>query len=232
MNDSSLPKIRAVTFDMDGLMFNTEDLYDVVGDQLLVRRGQRFTRELKLKMMGLPGDKAFAVMIRECGLDDSVAALQDESRRLFAELLPKEIRMMPGLEELLTRIEAAGLPKAVATSSHIAFAQVALSSFELMPRFSFVLTAESVQQGKPHPEVYQLAARRHGVAVDQMLVLEDSVIGSTAAAAAGAFVIAVPTEHSQGQDFSHVDRTVNSLTDPFIEKLISHAGQRHGKCPP
>ena len=68
--------IKAVVFDMDGLMFNTEHLYDQVGDAILKKRGQRFTRELKLSMMGLPGKDAFEVMIDRCGLDDSVEQLQ------------------------------------------------------------------------------------------------------------------------------------------------------------
>ena len=62
------PKIQAVTFDMDGLMFNTEDLYDIVGEKLLNRRGQSFTSELKMAMMGLPGTDAFAVMIERLSL--------------------------------------------------------------------------------------------------------------------------------------------------------------------
>ena len=57
------PKIEAVIFDMDGLMFNTEDIYNVVGDTILESRGHKFTLELKLLMMGLPGIKAFQVMI-------------------------------------------------------------------------------------------------------------------------------------------------------------------------
>ncbi|MDB4766322.1 HAD-IA family hydrolase [bacterium] len=213
-------KIAAVIFDMDGLMFNTEDLYNVVGDALLEPRGHKFTRELKLLMMGLPGKKAFQVMIDHCQLQDSISTLEAESAEMFADLLPREIRPMRGLMKLLDRLEHNDIPKAVATSSHQRFANIALSQFDLIPRFEFVLTAESVTNGKPHPDVYLLAAKRMGLQPSQLLVLEDSVTGSKAGVAAGANVIAIPTEHSAGMDYSHVDLMATSLEDPIIWQTI------------
>ena len=212
--------IAAVIFDMDGLMFNTEDLYNVVGDALLKPRGHEFTRELKLLMMGLPGNKAFEVMINHCQLQDSADALVAESAKLFADLLPREIRPMRGLMKLLDRLERNKIPKAVATSSHQRFANIALSQFDLIPRFEFVLTAESVVNGKPHPDVYLLAAKRMALQPSQLLVLEDSVTGSRAGVAAGANVIAVPTEHSAHCDYSHVAHVATSLEDPIIWETI------------
>ena len=201
-------------------MFNTEDLYNVVGDALLEPRGHEFTRELKLLMMGLPGKKAFQVMIDHCQLQDSIDTLEAESAELFAELLPREIRPLRGLMELLDKLELNNIPKAVATSSHQRFANIALSQFDLIPRFEFILTAESVTNGKPHPDVYLLAAKRMGLAPSQLLVLEDSVTGSRAAVAAGANVIAIPTEHSAEMDYSHVDHIATSLEDSIIWETI------------
>ena len=201
-------------------MFNTEDLYNLVGDALLKPRGHEFTRELKLLMMGLPGKKAFQVMIDHCQLQDSIDTLEAESTELFADLLPREIRPMRGLMKLLDKLESNKIPKAVATSSHQRFANIALSQFDLIPRFDFILTAESVTNGKPHPDVYLLAAQRLGLEPLQLLVLEDSVIGSKAGVAAGANVIAVPTEHSVGMDYSHVDHVASSLEDPIIWATI------------
>jgi pseudouridine-5'-monophosphatase len=205
---------------MDGLMFNTEDLYDRVGEILLQRRGQRFSRELKLMMMGRPGPSAFDIMIGECNLDDSAESLQKEADQIFQDMLPAEIKTMPGLEKLLDTLDQRKIPKAVATSSHRKFAQRALGFFDLEPRFEFVLTCEDVVNGKPHPEIYLTAARRLDVLPDQMLVLEDSLFGTQAAIAAGAFTIAVPTVHSHGVDFGHVDHVATTLADPAIFKLF------------
>ena len=211
---------QAVAFDMDGLMFNTEDLYDEVGDILLQQHGQRFTRELKLEMMGRPGQEALTIMKQRCNLPQSVDDLREEVKQIFAELLPGRIEMMPGLVELLDFLEQHKIPKCVATSSHRQFATVALGSFDLEPRFEFVLTSDDVVNGKPDPEVYLAAARKLGIEATQMLVLEDSAIGSRAAVAAGAFTIAVPTSHSAGSDFSHVGYVADSLLDPTIQNLL------------
>ena len=197
-------------------MFNTEDLYNLAGEQLLAPRGHEFTRELKLAMMGLPGEEAFSVMIRHCGLDDSVAQLKEETDQIFQSLLPERIEMMPGLQTLLDAIDNAGLPRAVATSSHRNFADRALGHFNLKPGFQFVLTGDDVTKGKPDPEVYLTASNKLGVPPEAILVLEDSVFGSTAAVAAGAFTVAVPTEFSRDQDYSHTDAVVDRLDSPEV----------------
>ena len=111
------PRPQAVVFDLDGLMFNTEDLYDDVGEILLQRRGFHFSPELKRKMMGLPGPKSLQVMVDHHGLSDTPDRLQAESDEIFAGLLPQHVAPMPGLIELLDALEAAGIPKGIATSS-------------------------------------------------------------------------------------------------------------------
>lgn len=212
---------------MDGLMFNTEDLYDLAGQELLQRRGQKFTRELKLEMMGLPGVDAFAIMIDRCDLDDSVVQLQQETDEIFQSLVPEKIETMPGLRLLLDAIDSAGLPRAVATSSHRMFADRALGHFGLRDGFRFVLTAEDVVRGKPNPEIYLTAADKLGVQPESMLVLEDSVFGSRAAVAAGAFTVAVPTEYSRDQDYSHTNVVVDRLDSPNVLRWV-----KAGKLPP
>ncbi len=201
-------------------MFNTEDLYDIVGEQLLNRRGQSFTSELKMAMMGLPGPQAFAVMKECCGLDDSIEALATECEEMFVDLLPARIELMPGLETLLELLESADVPKAIATSSHLKFAERALGIFDLQPRFEFVLTSESVERGKPHPDVYLLAASRLGVQPENMLVLEDSVHGSSAAIEAGVTTIAVPSRRVDSTQFGSVYAICDRLDDSTVLDLI------------
>ena len=213
--------IQAVVFDMDGLMFNTEDIYDIVGVEILKDRGHEFTQELKHKMMGLPGIKALEVMKQHCNLPDDVAQLKIESEVVFRDLLPHKIEMLPGLSDLLDGLEQRGLPKAVATSSERQFAELALGSFGLMPRFEFVLTADDVINGKPAPDIYLESARRLGVEIQNVLVLEDSFIGSTAAATAGALTVAVPGSHSSEQNFDHVDYVVDRLDSEVILMLLN-----------
>ncbi|HYO26486.1 MAG TPA: HAD-IA family hydrolase [Lacipirellulaceae bacterium] len=210
------PPIRAVTFDLDGLMFNSEELYQEVGATLLARRGKQITGELLNQMMGRQAHAALGVMIQWHGLAESPAQLEAESAEIFVDLLPARLRPMPGLLDLLAALERAGVPKAIATSSGRTFVDRALGLFELAPRFAFILTAEDVAHGKPAPDVYLLAADRHRIAPHEMLVLEDSQNGCRAAVAAGAVTVAVPHGQSTTHEFPGVAFEASSLADPRI----------------
>ena len=211
----------AVVFDMDGLMFNTEDVYYQVGCELLRRRGREFTKELSDAMMGRPPQPSFELMIQWHSLTDTWQQLSAESEQVFVELLDGRLAPMDGLLDLLDRLECAGLPKAICTSSSRNVLTAVLSRMEMEPRFQFTLTAEDIVCGKPHPEIYLKAAGRFGIRPDQMLVLEDSQTGCRSAAAAGAYVVAVPGEHSRNQDFGVADLVVDSLADPRLYDVLN-----------
>jgi HAD superfamily hydrolase (TIGR01509 family) len=212
--------LRAVVFDMDGLMFNTEDVYTVAGSELLGRRGRQFTAELKDAMMGLPPEASFRLMIQWHSLQEDWQTLARESNDIFLGLLGDRLQVMPGLMPLLAALERAGVPKAIATSSGRQLTDACLTPFDLPRRFQFILTSADIVRGKPDPEVYQLAARRFGVPPAEMLVLEDSQNGCRAAAAAGAFTVAVPGEHSRRHDFSSANLLLQSLADPRLYAVL------------
>jgi HAD superfamily hydrolase (TIGR01509 family) len=212
--------MRAVTFDMDGLMFNTEDVYTLAGTELLARRGRLFTSEVKDAMMGRPPRAAFEAVIELLDLDEPWENLAAESDEIFLGLLPAHMATMPGLLELLSALEQAGIPKAIATSSGRRLADVCLSAFQLAPRFNFILTSENITRGKPDPEIYLLAAERFGVPPTEMLVLEDSQTGCRAAAASGAFTVAVPGEHSRSHDFSVANLVIKGLGDRRLYDVL------------
>ncbi len=215
--------MRTVVFDMDGLMFNTEDVYTDVGSQLLGRRGREFTPELKNEMMGLRPQPAFEAMIRCCRLTEAWQTLAAESNRLFLDILADRLAPLPGLMELLGALERAAIPKAVGTSSGRELVAACLDAFDLGARFQFILTAEDIVNGKPHPEIYLTAARRFGVSPAEMAVLEDSQNGCMAAAAAGAFTVAVPGEHSRQHDFRTASLVVDSLAAPRLYEALGIA---------
>lgn len=215
-------QIRAVAFDMDGLIFNTEEVFNIAATQMVVdRRGLEMPPTLFKSMMGRRAAESIGVMKSMCGLSDSIDDLQVEAWDLFFKLLEDQLQTMPGLYELLQHLEHCGIPKAVATSSPRTYLDKVMARFDLLPRFEFALTAEDVVLGKPNPEIYLKAAAQLGVAPEEMLVLEDSETGSRAAAAAGAFIISVPHALSRDQDFSVAKRIASRLNDPLIMDLLA-----------
>jgi len=208
--------IRAVVFDLDGLMFNTEDLYQQVGSEILRRRGHRFESDLLDRMMGRPGQIALQIMIDWHHLPDTVEQLQEETDTIFDEILDDGLQPMPGLLKLLGALEEEGFPKAIATSSRRQFVDQILPRYDLEARFDFVLTSENVKNGKPDPEIYLLAAERLTLLPDQIMVLEDSENGCRAAMAAGTFAVAVPGGQSRTHNFEGAAIVADGLVDRRI----------------
>jgi HAD superfamily hydrolase (TIGR01509 family) len=213
--------IRAVVFDMDGLMLNTEEVYVEADRELLRRRRIELTKQLNNEMMGLRPQATFELMIHRCGLRETWQELAEERARLFVGMLPGRLSPMPGLMPFLDALERSGIPKAIATSTDRKLAEISLAPFDLAKRFRIILTAEDVTNGKPHPEIYLTASRQFGVPPSEMMVLEDSQNGCRAASAAGAFVVAVPGAHSRGQDFSPAHLVVESLADPRLYGVMN-----------
>ena len=220
MPEPSVPSLKAVAFDLDGLIFNTEHVFVLAAETVVERRGLPMPPTLIQSMMGLRPPEGFRIMRELLGVADSPDELFSETRRTFLSLLDEHLEPMPGVFEMFDLLESIPLPKAVATSSPREFLDNLLSRFDLHSRFAFALTAEDVVNGKPNPEIYLKAAERLGVAPSEMLVFEDSETGTKAAAAAGAFVVSVPHEHSRHHDFSPAARVADTLRDPLIRELL------------
>ena len=215
-----MPVARAVVFDLDGLMFNTEELYYEVGSEILRRRGYEFTPELLDQMMGRPSRVALQIMIDTHTLKATVEELLVETDEIFPEILRERLAPMPGLVELLSALERHDVPKGIATSSRRSFVDRVLGQFDYGPRFSPILTSEDITHGKPDPEIYLKAAQGLGVEPAVMLVLEDSQNGCRAAIAAGAITVAVPSGHSHRHDFTGATLVADTLRDQRIYELL------------
>jgi pseudouridine 5'-phosphatase len=214
--------IKAVVFDLDGLLINSEDLYEQAGETVLRRRGKTYDATLREQMMGRPVVDAIQIMIDCHSLPDPLEDLMCECRDVLDSLMATSLATMPGVEKLLNDLQEAGLPAAVATSATREYAEHALSALGLKDRFQFVLTAADIHRGKPDPEVYLLAAKRLNILPSEMLVLEDSGNGCRAAVDAGAYVVAVPNRHTRDHQFAGVRLIAETLDDPRIRNAISY----------
>lgn len=213
--------IRAVVFDLDGLMFDTEALFYRVSTEALAARGRIFTAEMMQSMLGRRAVDAVNAWKTLAGIDEPAEDLLGEIRRRFYAVMDTVVHPTPGLFVLLDRLHRAGLPLAVATSSRRAYADRLLVNHGLADRFAFILASEDVTSGKPDPEIYQTAVTRLGVEAGSMMVLEDSPAGIAAAKGAGAFAVAVPHDHSPATGLFQADLIVARLDEPALLKLIT-----------
>jgi HAD superfamily hydrolase (TIGR01509 family) len=213
--------IRAVAFDLDGLMFDTEALFVRVAGAMLADRGKVFTPEIMAAMIGRQWPVAGAAFRAMAGLEESLDDLLAEARARFYALMDGAVHPTPGLFGLLATLEHRAIPRAVATSSRREYAERLLRHHGLLGHFAFLLTAEDVVRSKPDPEIYRKAADRFAIAPGSLLVLEDSPAGVAAARAAGAFVVAVPHEHSPAEALGAAHRIVPSLDDPELRAILT-----------
>jgi HAD superfamily hydrolase (TIGR01509 family) len=213
-------KVRAVVFDMDGLMFDTEALFFQVASETLAVRGKSFTPEIMHAMIGRRSAEVGHLLKSLAGLDEPVEVLLAEVRQRFRAQWDSAVHPTPGLFVLLDHLRRRALRLAVATSSGRSSADGLLGRHGLMEFFEFVLTSEDVTRGKPDPQIYLLAAERFGVPAGSMLVLEDSPAGVSAAKAAGAIAVGVPHEHSPAAGLAAAVLIVPRLDDPALLQLI------------
>jgi HAD superfamily hydrolase (TIGR01509 family) len=134
-----------------------------------------------------------------------------ERDRVFLAAVPERLAPLPGLFRLLDELEARGIPRAVATSGHRHYAQLALRTLGVADRFQALATGDEVARGKPAPDIFLLAAERLGVQPTGCLVLEDSHLGVAAAKAAGMRAVAVPNPRIPAAQFSEADYVFDSL---------------------
>jgi len=217
-------EIDAVAFDLDGLMFNTEEIYIEVSGCLLQRRGHSHDPELLQRIQGRPAQVVFPMIIEWYGLQETPEQLEVETRQMFQDLLQTRLAPRPGLLELLAHLDRHGYPKAIATNSGRSYLERVLEIAQLPTRFDFLLSVDDVQHGKPHPEIYCKAADRFGIEPRRMLVLEDSEFGCRAALGADAQVVAIPGPHTLHADYPSAHLVAESLHDPRILALLQPRG--------
>jgi HAD superfamily hydrolase (TIGR01509 family) len=217
----SSPPICCVVFDLDGLLIDSEPIFEEAARRLLAVRGKKLITEVMRQMMGAPAREALPLFRDHHGLNDSIETIGAEYRgHFFAVVGEKPVALMPGALELLERLEAKNVPRAIATSSTARYVEWVLGPHRLMHRFGFVLTADDVTHGKPHPEIYEKAAARFGCPASGMLVLEDSINGMRSAKAAGARCVVVPHALVNVDELSAADAIVPRLDAPELLDLL------------
>ncbi|MBI4752949.1 HAD family phosphatase [Candidatus Desantisbacteria bacterium] len=216
--------IKAVILDMDGLMIDTESLYSIALQMVAQKRGKEFTYELKRTIIGKPGMISMAIFKEYLELSDDVAQLLHERETAYGELLDKaELIPMSGLLDLLDLLDNLGLSAAIASSSQGQWIRVVIDKLGIDNRFKAIVSVNDVENGKPYPDIYLLAAKRLGVSPEHCLALEDTPTGMEAARRAGMICVAVPNQYSQGLDFSMADMVIDSLDEVKNKVLTKYA---------
>jgi len=199
-----LPRsVKAVVFDMDGLLVDTELVVFEAMKASCLGVGREMSFDLFKRLVGLPGHASDAIVTEHFGDGFDIAVWREGVAHHFREIAAAGIALKAGVIELLDVLDARGLPRAVATSSTRQAVDHSLGQHGLIERLGAIISRELQTHHKPHPDPFLKAAAAIGVAPADCLALEDSHNGVRAAAAAGMMTIMVPdlldpTEEMQG----------------------------------
>jgi HAD superfamily hydrolase (TIGR01509 family) len=186
--------IEAVVFDLDGVLVDSEQVWDEVREALVRERGGRWHERAQADMMGMSSVEWSRYLHEELGLAEAPEALNDEVVRRMLDRYREELPLIDGAVAAVERL-AARFPLALASSSNRPLIDAVLASAGLASAFRATVSSEEVAHGKPAPDVFLEAARRLGVAAERCAAIEDSGNGLRAAHAAGMRVIALPNRH-------------------------------------
>jgi HAD superfamily hydrolase (TIGR01509 family) len=189
----TLPRpVQAVVFDMDGLLVDTESMFRDVMMETSRRRGVHLPVEVFLRMVGLQHEASRAVAMAHFGEDFDYEPWIADAWEMAHARTAVGVAVKEGVVELLDYLDAAGVPRAVATSSGHPTVTRTLGPAGLLSRFQTIVAAGDYARGKPNPDPFLTAAARLGVDPTACLALEDSHNGVRAAHAAGMMTIMVP----------------------------------------
>ena len=216
---ASAPRFRAVIFDMDGVLTDSEPAFHAAINEILARYGTQIGNVEYERFIGgaTPDTWAGLIALRNLpvSLEDAIEAYEGPLMARLREPRPP----LPGARELIDTLRAGGVPIALCTASFSRWADAILGGAGLAGLFDAVSTADMVERTKPDPAPYLLAARKLGLAPEQCIAVEDSVSGVTSAMRAGTHVMQLRATATAAKPVDGVARVLASLAEFPLELL-------------
>jgi HAD superfamily hydrolase (TIGR01509 family) len=206
--------IEAVVFDLDGVLLDSEQVWDEVREELVKERGGRWHEQAQTEMMGMSSVEWSRYMHDELDLPEPPEEISAEVVQRLDEVYRKRLPLIDGAREAVERL-AARWPLGLASSSNREVIDLVLDLSGMARFFRVTVSSEEVPRGKPAPDVYLEAARGLGVPPERCAAVEDSHNGIRSAKAAGMRVIAIPNQHyPPGEEaLALADVTLGSLAE-------------------
>lgn len=225
--------IEAVVFDLDGVIIDSEQIWDRVRESLVKECGGRWSSQAQRDMMGMSSLEWSRYMHDVLGLSASPEEISAEVVRRIEGIYRQELPLMKGAGQAVDRL-AGCWPLAVASSSNRQLIDLVLALAGLARHFSATISSEEVERGKPAPDVYIEAARRLGIEPTRCVAIEDSENGVLSANAAGMRVIAIPNRRYPPSPptlaaASTVLDLLDALTVDVVESTLSDDSEEYSQ---
>ncbi|MEC4806276.1 MAG: HAD-IA family hydrolase [Jaaginema sp. PMC 1079.18] len=212
---TQFPPITHVIYDLDGLLLDTEPLQTQVNQAIARRYGKSFSAAVRSRVAGRNALDTARIIVEDLDLPLSPEAYVQERKALIYGLYPGA-QALPGALNLTKHLATHNIPQAVATSSSRQPFELKITHHqEWFSVFDCIVVGDDpeLQQGKPAPDIFLIAAKRLGAKPEQCLVFEDAIAGMEAAIAAGMSVVVVPNPEIPRHLYHSAHQLIDSLTD-------------------
>jgi HAD superfamily hydrolase (TIGR01509 family) len=214
--------IEAVVFDLDGVLIESEEVWDAVREAYVRERGGRYDDEIQRAMMGMSSHEWSRYLYETAGVPDEPQEINAEVVHRMLAAYREHLPLIDGAVDAVRRL-ASHYPLAVASSSNRPLIDTVLEVAGLKDYFKATVSSEEVARGKPAPDVYLEAARRLGVSPERCAAIEDSHSGIRSAKAAGMYVVAIPNPSypPDAEALAQADVVIRSLGELTPELIAS-----------
>jgi beta-phosphoglucomutase family hydrolase len=220
-----IPKIKAVIWDMDGVIADTAPYHFRAWQEIFNIRGVKFTEDDFKHSFGLRNDTIIRNILGEQAAQGEIDAIAREKEETFRRVIGQNTRPLPGVLELIKALKQQGFKMAIASSTPIENIRLITGSLGIDTCFQAIITGQDVTEGKPSPQIFLFAARRLGVEPRNCIVIEDAVAGVAAAKKAGMRCLAVTNTHPRERlaEADLIVDTLRAITVNDLEKLLKTA---------
>ncbi len=219
--------LRAVIFDLDGILADSEPWWNEIDSKLLAEYGVIYRGEYHREVLGVSYRLAVEFYKKAFGLSASIEELMRRRGEIATEFFANRVGLFPSTKRTLERLRDMKVRLAIATSSVSASARPFLDRHGLTPFFDGIVTGDEIERGKPDPDIYLRAAKKLGIGADACLVIEDALSGITAGKAAGMRVAAIPDRRFvDARDYEkEADYMLGNLSEiPALVRRVSATG--------
>jgi len=229
--------IKAVIFDMDGVIVDSEPMHIEAEKQILLKYGVEISADELRRYTGTTAEFEFTELIRKYRLNTTVDTLFREKETTLFRLLEKKTKPTKGVIRLIRSLKRQGLKLAIASSGHRKLVHYFLRRLKIVNCFDSVVCAEDITRSKPDPEIFLKAAKSLSLDTVECIVIEDSALGVEAAKSAGMKCIAFRNPNSGNQDLSKADLVIDdfakldvqSVICPYLKKYETRWNLRDGR---
>jgi HAD superfamily hydrolase (TIGR01509 family) len=204
--------MKALIFDMDGLMIDSERLYFAAEKDIAEAFGKTVREETLWKMMGRKPIEGIRIFVEDLGIPASPEEVLRMRHEAMLQKMKTDLVAMPGLAHIIDRF----FPEAklaIATGAPAEYMDITLDSLNLREKFTVLQASDEIVNGKPDPEIYLETCKKLNLDPADCIVLEDSSNGALAGKRAGCYCVAVPNEYTDKQNFDFVDYRAKDLYD-------------------